>query len=100
MFETINGRPPEVDKSGREVREAVPSLSVQLADIKHTISDQAVQNKRLEALETTTADHGHRLTVIESANQLERVAGHIDSAQAWKAVEAIASQPGDVEEDQ
>lgn len=90
MFETINGRPAEMDRAGRKTQEAVPSLSAQLADIKHTISDQSVQNDRISALETTTADHGQRLTALEQTSQMERALGHVATAKTMDAIEAVA----------
>lgn len=96
-FATINGRPARIDKAGREAEPAVPSLTVQLADLKSAVSDQAAQNARLAAIEVTQAEHGNRLDRIEAGGHLERIAGHIDSAQAWRAVEAL-TQDEDTED--
>lgn len=100
MFETINGRPAEIDKAGRESSPAIPSLSVQIADLKQAVSDQAEQNTRIAAMETTLAEHGKRLVALEDGAQLERLAARADSHQAFKAIEAIANQPGAPELDE
>lgn len=91
-FETINGKAAVVDHSGREVEPPVPGVQVQLADIKAVVSDQSQQNTRLTAIEAEQVDHTHRLTRLEEAH-IERVVTRAESAQAWAAVEAIASQP-------
>jgi hypothetical protein len=83
MFETINGRPAEVDRSGREVAPPVPSLSVQMADIKAELGERRLMEERLTNVEG-------RVTALESGHQVERVVSKLESAQAWAAVEAIA----------
>lgn len=88
MFETINGSPAQIDRAGREQKAEVPSLSVQLGDIKKSISDQTEQNERLTALETLTSDHGQRLTALEQTSQLERTMGHLATAKTMDAIEA------------
>jgi DNA-binding transcriptional LysR family regulator len=87
MFETINGRPAEVDKAGREVSPSVPSLSVQMADLKAEIGERKLMERRLTDVEG-------RVTALESGSQVERIVTKVESAQAWRAVEAIANQPG------
>ena len=90
MFETINGSPAQIDRAGREQKPEVPSLSVQLGDIKQAISDQTEQNERLTALETLTSDHGQRLTALEQTHQMERALGHVAAAKTFDAIEAVA----------
>lgn len=85
MFETINGRPAEVDKAGRQVAASVPSLSVQLADLRSELGDRKLMDQRLTDVEG-------RVTALESGHQVERVVSKLESAQAWRAVEAIANQ--------
>jgi DNA-binding transcriptional LysR family regulator len=93
MFETINGRPAEVDKAGRQVAPSVPSLSVQLADLRSELGDRKLLDRRLTDVEG-------RVTALESGHQVERVVSKLESAQAWAAVEAIANQPGDPGDDE
>lgn len=96
-IETINGRPAKLDKAKREMRPAVPSLTVQLADLAKAVSDQTEQNKRLTALETLTAEHGQRLTAIEAGHQIERSLGHVAQAKTMDALEAVARKSDDTE---
>lgn len=97
MFETINGRPAEIDRAGREQQPAIPSLSVQLTDLKNAVSDQATQNKRITAVEDLAAqqarilaEHGERLTAVESRNQIERSLGHVAQAKVFDAIGEVA----------
>jgi len=97
MFETINGRPAEIDRAGREQQPAIPSLSVQLTDLKRAVSDQATQNKRITAVEDLAAqqarilaEHGERLTAVESRNQIERSLGHVAQAKVFDAIGEVA----------
>lgn len=91
-FETINGKPARHDRSGREVEPASPSIAAQIADLKSVVSDQAQQNKRITAVEAIAAEHGRRLDRIEDGAHFERIVTKVESATAWKAMEAIASQ--------
>jgi hypothetical protein len=97
MFETINGRPAEMDRAGREQQPAIPSLSVQLTDLKNAVRDQATQNKRITAVEDLAAqqarilaEHGERLTAVESRNQIERSLGHVAQAKVFDAIGEVA----------
>lgn len=106
MFETINGRPAQVDRSGRQQKPAVPSLSVQLSDIQATIADQTSQNEQIAALrkgqaalETIVAEHGKRLNRLDSGHQAERIAGHVANAAAFSAIEEAAKRGGTVDGD-
>lgn len=95
MFETINGRPAELDRAGRVVSQPVPSLGVQISDLRQAVADQANQDARITAVEEAVTDLGKRVTAMESGHQIERIVTRAESAQAWKAVEAIATQPED-----
>ena len=97
VFENVNGRPAEFDRAGRQTKEAVPSLSAQIGDIRQAISDQTKQNERLTALETLTAAHAQRITALEQGHQIERITGHVAQAQAYKAIEEVAKN-GDIEQ--
>lgn len=100
MFETINGRPAKLDKAGRVEEEAVPSLGVQLADLKTAISDQQLQNRRLTAIEETQAQHAKMLAAhaqhlerYDELSQVERIVTKAESHQALKTIEAVATNP-------
>ena len=83
MFETINGRPAQIDKAGREESPAVPSLSVQLSDLRQAIADKSNLDRRVTVLEEWRSR-------VEGGQQIERIVGKVESAQAWKAIEAVA----------
>ena len=98
-IENVNGRPEKRDKANRVVAEAVPSLGVQLGDLRKAISDQTEQNRRLTALEEQhaadaqiVAEHGQRLTALESRHQMERALGHVASAAAFDAIGEVAKR--------
>jgi hypothetical protein len=88
MFETINGRPAEIDKAQRQVRPAVPSLSVQLSDLRKAVADNTNLDDRMTHLEG-------RVDRLEEKAQLERITGHVAQAQAFKAIEEVARH-GDI----
>ena len=90
MFGTINGRPEKVDRSGKTVEPAVPSLTYQLAELTRAVSDQAEQNTRISAVEQLAVEHGRRLDRLEGGAQFERMLTKAESMQAWRAVEAVA----------
>lgn len=99
-IENVNGRPEKRDKANRVVAEAVPSLGVQLGDLRQAISDQSEQNRRITALEEQraadaqiAAEHGQRLTALESRHQMERALGHVASAAAFDAIGKVAERP-------
>ncbi len=103
FFTTIAGRDEVRDpaRPGVVLAEALPSMGARLDAVEKTgakthevlehiatlIEGQQKQDLRLE-------DHGQRILALEVAS-VERVAGHIDSAAAWRAMEAVASTPGD-----
>lgn len=100
-IDNVNGRAAKYDKAHREVKPAVPSLTVQLADltrgltdVRDTIRDQAEQNRRITALEElratdsqALADLGQRVTAVEHLHQVERITGNVAQA---KVIDAIA----------
>ena len=99
-FETINGKPAVVDRAGRVQEPAEPSLRVQLADIKATVSDQAAQNEQITALTKTQAEHarilaehGERFARLEDGSLYERLMARHESTSAFNAMEAIANHP-------
>lgn len=96
-IDNVNGRAARYDKAGRETKPAVPSLSVQLSDLRDAIADQTEQNRRITALEEQHAsdsqiwaEHGQRLTALEAGHQVERSLGHVAQAKTMDAIEAVA----------
>ena len=85
-IENVNGRPAKYDKAQREVKPAVPSLSVQLADLHKAVSDQTEQNRRITDVEALVVEHGQRLTAIETGHQIERSLGHVAQAATFDAM--------------
>lgn len=98
LRDTILGRDPVLDTiTGHELSPAVPGLGARMADqderldrlttVVETLADVHV---RVDSLET-------RVTAIEAGAHLERIVGKVESAQAWRTMEAAitAEPPGD-----
>jgi hypothetical protein len=86
------------EEQGRRQEEQMAAVVDAVAQIAPALTQLAESHRRQEATDRLLAEHGKQIHANAVAIQdlkearLERVAGHIDSAAAWKAVEAMAKQ--------
>jgi hypothetical protein len=99
-IDNVNGRAAKYDKAHREVKPAVPSLTVQLADltrglieVRDIMSDQSEQNRRITAVEETVAQHARLLATHSQMlaadghlHQVERITGNVAQAKVFDAI--------------
>lgn len=69
--------------TGRELSPELPGIGVRMATIETAVAILAESSGRLDSLE-------HRVESLEGA-AVERVVAKVESAQAWRAVEAVAN---------
>lgn len=111
--DSLIGRPAKHDSiTGRLVQDALPSLGVRMESMERTAAEtnetlkhvvelvrsQQQQDQRLAAHESALAEHAHRLQQLEDST-IERIANKAESAQAWKAIAAVAHQGDPMVED-
>ena len=82
--DAILGREAVKDSiTGRELAPALPGIGVRMATIESAVALLADQGGRLDSLE-------HRVESLEEA-RVERVVAKVESAQAWRTMEAVAN---------
>lgn len=99
--DAILGRDAIVDSiTGREISPALPGIGVRMATteqrmtvLAEAVSKLADSHQHMESLDRRTDDHERRIKALEEG-AVERVVARAESLQAWRAVEAVAGQPG------
>ena len=99
--EAILGRAEVTDRSGAVVQEAQPGMPAQVAELAKTVRVLVEMNRTVDGvvadvavLRSDVASVSDRVTVLEHG-AVERVASKVESAQAFKAIEAVALQQPD-----
>lgn len=98
-LDTLAGREAIVDNiTGKVYSEALPSIGVRMASVEgsvarlvEVIESQHQQDKRLD-------DHDHRIGQLENG-AIERIATKAESAQAWRAMAAVAHESDPMTQD-
>lgn len=81
--DALVGRDAVVDSiTGKELAPALPGIGVRMATMETAVAKLVETTLRLD-------DHELRITSLEEG-AVERVAAKLESAQAWRAVEAVA----------
>lgn len=102
-FDSINGRPAIVDSiTGAEIEPALPGIGVRMAhqeavsvELAAAVSRLADTQEQHLALARQVRRIDDRVAKLEAA-AVERVVTKVESAEAWRAVQAVAGQaPGE-----
>lgn len=84
--------------TGREIAPALPGIGQRMETVERAVAGiadlllgQHAQDARIDALEVRVDGHDSRLHQLEDQT-IERVATRAESAQAWRAIAAVAQQ--------